>query len=90
MKTPDEVYVKSDVKYTGDFDDIEYPIGFLRRKVFGSGEILINSVRVSIGFSLRGLTVGLKPNIDNTFDVFLADFFLGTIDINSYCFSPLD
>lgn len=90
MKTPDEVYVKSDVKYTGDFDDIEYPIGFLRRKVFGSGEILINSVRISIGFSLRGLTVGLKPNIDNTFDVFLADFFLGTIDINSYCFSPLD
>ncbi len=90
MKTPDEVYVKSDVEYTGDFDDIEYPIGFLRRKVFGSGEILINSVRVSIGFSLRGLTVGLKPNIDNTFDVFLADFFLGTIDINSYCFSPLD
>lgn len=90
MKTPDEVYVKSDVKYTGDFDDIEYPIGFLRRKVFGSGEILINSVRVSIGFSLRGLTVGLKPNIDNTFDVFLADFLLGTIDINSYCFSPLD
>ena len=90
MKTPDEVYVKSDVKYTGDFDDIEYPIGFLRRKVFGSGEILINSVRVSIGFSLRGLTVGLKPNINNTFDVFLADFLLGTIDINSYCFSPLD
>lgn len=90
MKTPDEVYVKSDVKYMGDFDDIEYPIGFLRRKVFGTGEILINSVRVSIGFSLRGLTVGLKPNIDNTFDVFLADFFLGTIDINSYCFSPLD
>ena len=90
MKTPDEVYVPSERRYSGDFDDIEYPIGFQRRKVLSSGEILINSVRVTIGYSLRGLTVGLRPNSNNSFDVFLADFLLGTLDINSYCFFPLD
>ena len=29
MKTPDELYTKSERKYTGDYDELEYPIGFL-------------------------------------------------------------
>lgn len=90
MKTPDEVYTFSVRKYSGDFDDIEYPIGFQTRKVTSGGEIIINSVRVSVGFSLRGLTVGLKPVSDSSFDVFLADFFLGSLSTDSYCFFPLD
>ena len=90
MKTPDEVYVKSDIKYLGDFDDIEYPIGFQTRKVTSAGDIIVKSVRVCIGYSLRGLTVGLKPISDFEFQVFLADFLLGTLDTNTYCFIPLD
>ena len=90
MKTPDEVFVPSPRKYIGDFDDIEYPVGFLPRKVLGSGEILLAGVRVSIGFSLRGLTVGLRPLGDNIFEVFLSDFLLGNLDMNSCCFFPLD
>ena len=90
MKTPDEVYVKSQNKYLGDYDDIEYPIGFQTRKVISTGDIIINSVRVCIGYSLRGLTVGLKPISESEFQVFLADFLLGTLDTISYCFIPLD
>lgn len=90
MKTPDEVYVKSQIKYLGDFDDIEYPIGFQTRKVISTGNIIVKSVRVCIGYSLRGLTVGLKPISESEFQVFLADFLLGTLDTNTYCFIPLD
>lgn len=90
MRTPDEVYKPSDRKYLGDFDEIEYPIGFLTRKVFRSGEILVNQIRVTIGYSLRGLNVGLRPSDNNKFDVFLADFLLGTLDLNSCCFIPLE
>lgn len=90
MKTPDEIYVKSDRKYTGDYDEIEYPIGFETRKVFGGGEILVKSVRVTIGYSLRGLNVGLKPNHNNSYDVYLADFLLGNLDMDSYCFTPFE
>lgn len=90
MNVPDDLYHASDRKYTGDYDEIEYPVGFLVRKVTGSGEIILNSVRVTIGYSLRGLQVGLRPNDDNTYDVFLADFLLGTLDMNSTCFYPLD
>lgn len=91
MKTPDEIYKSSPRKYHGDYDTIEYPMGFLVRKVTGSGEIIINGIRITIGFSLRGLHVGLQnvPDSDK-YNVFLADFLLGSIDMNSCCFFPLD
>ena len=80
MRVPDDLYVTSPRKYTGDYDEIDYPIGFLTRKVTGSGEIIVNSIRVSIGFALRGLQVGLKPLREaNTYEVYLTDFLLGTL-----------
>lgn len=91
MQMPDEVYYPSPRKYTGDFDELEYPIGFLVRKVTGSGEIIFGGVRVSIGFALRGWQVGLKPiDSSNQYHVFLSDFLLGTLDMNFYCFYPLE
>ena len=90
MRTPDELFTASERKYTGDYDDIEYPMGFQVRKVFSSGEIMVSGVRVTIGYSLRGLNIGLKPLEDNCFDVFLSDFLLGTLDMSSCCFTPLE
>lgn len=90
MKTPDELYTKSERKYTGDYDELEYPIGFLVRKVTGGGEIILNGVRITISYALRGWHVGLKPLDDgHSFLVFIADFLLGTLDLDSYCFYPL-
>lgn len=91
MKTPDELYISSVRKYAGDFDDIEYPIGFQLRKVISTGEIIVKGIRILIGFALRGYRLGLQPlNDDNSFNVFLADFLLGTLDMNSCCFYPLN
>ena len=91
MKTPDDVYVNSERKYIGDYDEIDYPMGFQVRKVTRSGEIIFHSIRVTVGFALRGLQVGLKPSAkENIYDVFLTDFLLGTIDMNSTCFFPLE
>ncbi len=90
MKTPDEVYRPSPRKYTGDFDILEYPAGYLPRKVFKSGEIILGGVRASIGTALRGWHVGLRPQKQpGLYDVFLAEFLLGTLDMNSCCFTPL-
>lgn len=90
FKTPDELYRPSERIYTGDYDEVEYPMGFLVRKVFESGEIMMGGIRVTLGSSLRGMFVGLRDNNDNTYDVFLADFLLGTLDMNTCCFTPLD
>ena len=90
MKTPDEVYRPSERKYTGDFDILEYPAGYLPRKVFKSGEIILDGVRVTIGSALRGWHVGLREQKQPAiYDVFLAEFLLGTLDMTSCCFTPL-
>ena len=90
MKVPDDLFRPSERKYIGDYDELEYPMGYLVRKVARSGEIMVNSIRVSIGYALRGWQVGLRPNEGNPYDVFLADFLLGSLDMNSACFFPLD
>ena len=91
MNTPDEVYTKSERVYTGDYDELEYPMGFLVRKVTLSGEIILNGLRITIGHALRGWHVGLQPLDDGRkFHVFLADFLLGTLDLDSCCFYPLE
>ena len=90
MRTPNEVYLPSERKYTGDFDVLEYPAGFLPRKVFKSGEIILDGLRVTIGSSLSGWHVGLRPQKQpGMYDVFLADFLLGFLDMTSCCFTPL-
>ena len=91
MKTPDELYVKSERKYFGDYDELEYPMGFLVRKVTRGGEIIMNGIRITIGYALRGWHVGLKPMDDGrNYLVFLADFPLGNLDLDSCCFYPLN
>ena len=90
MKTPDEVFIPSERRYIGDYEEIEYPLGFLTRKVTAGGEIVLNSIRIAIGHSLRGLYIGLKPLENNSYEAYLADFILGIVDMNSCCFFPLD
>ena len=90
MLTPDEVYHPSERKYVGDFDVLEYPAGFIPRKVFKSGEIILGGMKVTIGASLKGWHVGLRPRKEQgMYDVFLADFLLGFLDTTSCCFTPL-
>ena len=90
MLTPDDVYHPSERKYSGDFDVLEYPAGFLPRKVFKSGEIILDGLRVTIGSALSGWHIGLRPQKEQgMYDVFLADFLLGFLDMTSCCFTPL-
>jgi transposase InsO family protein len=90
MKTPAEIYTPSSRIYKGDYDEIEYPPGIFPRKVMHNGSIAFNSLRPTISSSLRGLIVGLKELETGKYQVFLADFLLGSLDTDLCCFTPLD
>jgi len=90
MKTPADLCTTSKRKYQGDFDDLEYPPGFLPRKVFNNGTIALFGLRISISYSLKGLTIGLKEIDDGKYHVFLADFLLGELSSDLCCFTPLE
>jgi transposase InsO family protein len=88
MKTPSEVYEKSDREYYGDDFDIEYPIGILPRKVAQNGVIKIGGVEHSISTALRGLTVGLQQTEENKYFLWLNSFPLGVLDTNLHKIEP--
>ena len=94
MKTPDEIYVKSERKYIGDYDEIEYPIGYISRKGQHNGTIKVHGAVIRIGYAFKGYQLGLKPIADAdgvyAYDVFLCDFPLGKLDIKTGCFSQFD
>ena len=73
MQTPSDLYLPSERKYLGDFDALEYPPGFLQRKVFGNGMISLFGLLVPIGFSLKSLTVGLKEIDSGKYHVFFSN-----------------
>lgn len=89
MRTPAEVYRKSDIKYFGTPDDLEYPITFLKRRINKHGSVMLNKTPVAVSSSLRGLTVGLQPTGDHEYMIWLADFPLGIVSTETYCFSAL-
>jgi len=90
MKTPAEVYVKSERKYRGTPDRIEYPDHFLERKVSHIGTIRLHDNPIFISSSLRGWNLGLEPVIESNLHVYFNYLFLGEIDLNTVAFTPIN
>jgi hypothetical protein len=88
MKTPAEVYHKSEARYDPTPCDYEYPFGFEAKKIHRNGSLKIRNQSHYISSALDGLTVGLQPNDDGQYIVWLCDFPLGTLDTNLSCFRP--
>lgn len=90
MKTPAQIYQKSEVKYEEVLGEPNYPIGYMTRKINKHGEVKISKVSYPVSSSLRGLTVGIQPNSDGTFTIWLHEFPLGILDTQISCVSALD
>lgn len=90
MRTPAEIYRKSETKYCGTPDDLEYPFSFMTRRINQHGTVKLHKTPIRVSTSLRGMTVGLQPIDVNEYMLWLADFPLGTVSTETYCFSPLE
>lgn len=88
MKTPSQVYVKSNSNFMGTPDKLDYPKPFIERKVGRGGLIKLDKKSIFITDSLRGWTLGLKACSENELDVHFADLNLGNINLETYSFTP--
>lgn len=89
MRAPAEVYRDSGRAYVPDAE-VEYPMGFMPRKVNSKGCVKIDGLRVFVGGALRGLTVGVQPAGDGTGTVWLAEFPIAAIDMKTASVRPID
>jgi transposase InsO family protein len=90
MRTPAEVYRPSPRKYTGDFDELDYPPGYHPRKVFGTGVFSYRNTRIMLSTALSGYVVGLRETQSELLEIFLGEFMLGLVDPRAACFIPLE
>lgn len=86
MQTPAKVYTPSPRKYE-PFDELQYPEGFVTRKVSGGGKIKLDSSRIHISTVFSSYHLGLKPVDEKTMAVWLGEFHIGNIDLIAVSFS---
>ena len=86
MKTPGDVYTKSNRVFPVTPVAIEYPSEFQTRRVNPRGHISYDCVQYPITSSLAGLDVGIKLKANNRIEVWFDYLFLGEIDLNDRLF----
>jgi putative transposase len=87
MKTPHEVYQKSERQWTGTVEQLSYP-KMATRKVCNRGMICIQGVRLFVSYALRGWNVGLKPGSHGRWQVYFAQLLIGMIELETEAFIP--
>mgnify|MGYP000138451957 CR=1 FL=1 len=90
MKTPSEVYKKSNIEYD-QYNELEYPLCDKTVKVTQCGGISLNGVhkRIFISKSFGGHNLGLKEEDDKIWSIYFMDHEIGCYDEKDKSFSPI-
>jgi transposase InsO family protein len=80
MKTPKEVYNKSDRKYPGDNIDIDYNGRMKSRVVNDRGVFHYRNMHIFIGNPFAGYIIGIKENVNKNYEVWFDNILLGVIN----------
>jgi putative transposase len=86
MKTPAEVYARSERSYEGTPEDIDYGGSSTRKVSQGTGIIRYKAQPLFITTALGGWSVGLKPQKDGLIEVWFSRLLLGHIDPQTHSF----
>jgi putative transposase len=89
MRTPSEVYRKSERSYAEPEEEPEYPFGFLCRIVNKDGCIRLRQTKYMLSTALRGLEVGVQQTEEHEYMIWLGDFPIGKLDTQLACITPL-
>lgn len=88
MKVPGEVYTKSQRRWSGSPQVLQYDPSFICRKVSPAGVIKVAGTSFEISKALRGWDVGLKYSADSRMEVWFDYLRLGEIDLHTQAFMP--
>jgi hypothetical protein len=89
MKTPKEVYKKSERKYYTDEIEIEYKGRMRSRMVNDRGYFNWQCQRIFVGNPFAGYNVGIKLRTEKAPEVWFDHFKLGVIDFDTLQSDPV-
>lgn len=90
MGYPAEVYKNSPRRYEGTPDRLEYPEGYIERKVGTAGQIKLHNRPLRITTALRGWNVGLKALGQGRYALYFANLCIGCVDMRTESFCASD
>jgi putative transposase len=90
MRTPAELYQRSERGYEGTPDDIEYGGMDCRKVNRQCGTICYGTERIFLSTAIGGWSVGLSPRQDGLVEVWFSKLLLGHIDPQTSSFHPAD
>ena len=82
MRVPAELYAASPRKYEAGEVTLEYPLGYLCRRVSLKGDIHVHGARVQVSEALASWDVGLEPAGDR-YGLWFCRLRLGEVDLSS-------
>ena len=86
MKLPADVYQHSQRRYEPAPAMLQYPTGYLRRRVVTRGNISLHRVPIRISSSLAGWDVGLQPSKANRYGLWFCRLRMGEVDLETQKF----
>jgi len=89
LKTPEEVYRKSEREYDGTSYELDYPSGYKSRRVNDRGWLNYKGKRIFISNAFCGYNVGMKPIDNYHFAVWFNVMHIGEIDLKTNLFSSI-
>lgn len=88
MQTPAQVYKKSERKWKGTPDELEYK-GMTKRRVHRRGTIHYGNKQYFISSALAGWDIGLQASATGKMDVYFGRLLLGQIEEQSASFAAI-
>jgi putative transposase len=89
MRCPAELYHRSERKYEGTPDDLDYP-QMCARRVSTQGLIKLDGQNLFLTTALAGWSVGLKPITSDLMEVWFGQLLLGQVDLATSSFIRAD
>lgn len=89
LVAPAACYAPSALAYRPTANTVAYPTHFHERRVTSAGLIWWHRQDIYLSQTFAGATVGLDPVSDTHWDVYFAEYLLGTVDLTTLRFNPL-
>lgn len=89
MRVPAAVYTPSPRLYHAHPAALAYPPHFHQRRVTSAGLIWWHQEDIYLSQTLAGYMVGLDPICPSHWDVYFAEYLIGTVDLTTLRFSPI-
>jgi transposase InsO family protein len=89
LRAPADVYSPSPRVFIARPQPLAYPPHFHERRVTSAGLVWWHHQDIYVSSTLAGHTIGLDPVSPSNWDVYFADYLLGTMDLTTLRFTPL-